>query len=232
MLLRGLILVALLAPGATAARMPWWHWLGRSVAGRPLRALELDGGAPRTRVLVFGCIHGTECAGTAVVDELARAPQRGIDLWLVRNLNPDGSAAGTRTNAHGVDLNRNFASEWRSGLRGLEFPGPRPFSEPESLAARDLIRRIHPQLTIWFHQPQDLVRAWGPSIPAARAYARAAGLRFRAIRWPHGSAPNWQNHRFPGCAAFVVELAPGRLAPTAARRLARAVAVSSRAARC
>jgi hypothetical protein len=39
----------------------------------------------------------------------------------------------------------------------------------------------------------------------------------------HGTAPNWQNHRFPGAASFVVELPRGTLGPAAAARHARAV---------
>jgi hypothetical protein len=48
-------------------------------------------------------------------------------------------------------------------------------------------------------------------------------MRFRAIRWPRGTAPNWQNHRFPGTSSFVVELPAGPLTPAAANRHARAV---------
>jgi protein MpaA len=148
----------------------------------------------------------------------------GVDLWLLPNLNPDGLAFGTRANAHGVDLNRNFPSMWkRFGEPGVEYSGMRPLSEPETRAARSLILRIRPRLTIWFHQPQSVVRAWGPSIPAARRYARLAGMPFRALAWPNGSAPNWHNHRFPHDPSFVVELPPGPLAPAPALRLARAV---------
>jgi protein MpaA len=197
--------------------------IGRSVEGRPINAVRVgDRGSP-SKALVVGCIHGNECAGTAVTRILARSSPR-VDLWLVPNLNPDGFASGTRQNADGVDLNRNFPSEWRPGHAGdPEYPGPRPLSEPETRAATRLVRRLRPSVTIWFHQPQALVRAWGQSIPAARRYARLAGMRFRAIRWPHGSAPNWQNHRFRGAGSFVVELPPGPLTPRAANRQARAV---------
>ena len=68
-----------------------------------------------------------------------------------------------------------------------------------------------------------MVRAWGQSIPAARRYARLAHAPFRAIRWPSGTAANWQNHRFPGTSSFVVELPAGPLGPAAAGRQARAV---------
>lgn len=44
----------------------------------------------------------------------ASAVPRGIDLWVLDDLNPDGAAADTRQNAHGVDLNRNFPYGWRS----------------------------------------------------------------------------------------------------------------------
>ena len=175
-------------------------------------------------MLVFGCIPGNECAGTAVTRILARSSPE-VDLWVVPNLNPDGSALGRRQNGRGVDLNRNFPSEWTARGRRWdpEYPGPRPLSEPESRAAVRLIRRIRPSVTIWFHQPQALIRAWGQSIPTARRYARLSGMRFRAIRWPWGSAPNWQNHRFPGTSSFVVELASGPMTDAAANRHARAV---------
>ena len=65
-------------------------------------------------MLVVGCIHGDECAGMAVVRELRR---RGVSvgrhLWLLPNLNPDGLVGGHRQNGRGVDLNRNFPSQWR-----------------------------------------------------------------------------------------------------------------------
>jgi protein MpaA len=197
---------------------------GHSVQGRPLRALELGDRASHHRVLVVGCIHGNECAGIPLVWRLARSRPT-FDLWLVPNLNPDGYAARTRQNADGVDLNRNFPSQWqRIGRRGsLQWSGPQPLSEPESRAMRTLLLRLRPAVTIWFHQPQGIVRAWGHSVAAARRFAHTAGIPFRALRWPNGTASNWQNHRFAGAASFVVELPPGPLAPALAQRLVAAI---------
>ena len=199
--------------------------IGRSTHGRPIRAFERGDPRGPMKVLVVGCIHGTECAGMSIARRLLRAAPDRVDLWIVPNVNPDGFAAGERVNGRGVDLNRNWSSGWRARGRpwDAEYPGPRPFSEPESRGARALIRRTRPRLTIWFHQPAALVRAWGRSITAARAYARLTGLPFRRIPWPAGTAPNWQNHRFPGTSSFVVELPPGRVTHSQARRYAHAV---------
>jgi protein MpaA len=177
--------------------------IGHSAEGRPIEVLHVGG--PGARVLVVGCIHGNECAALPVVRALARTHAR-EDLWLVPNLNPDGYARGTRANAHGVDLNRAF-------------PAGR---EPETRVAVALIRRLRPRITIWFHQPQGLVRAWGRSIPAARRYARLAGMRFAALQWPPGAATRWQNLQLRE-TSFVVELPPGPLSAGAIRRQTAAV---------
>jgi protein MpaA len=203
---------------------------GRSARGRPLRVTASgDPAAPR-RVLVVGCIHGTECAGMAVARRVQRGatgcPPGTADVWAIADLDPDGRVAGSRLNGRGVDLNRNFPAGWRAGGRpgDLEYPGPRPFSEPETRAVRDVIRALRPTLTIWFHQQAEtLVRAWGRSVPAARRYARLAGLPFRRMPWLAGTAPHWQNTAFASGASFVVELAPGALTGRAAWRHASAV---------
>jgi len=191
--------------------------VGRSADGRPIRAVARnglgdarggDGGGPL--VLAFGCIHGDECAGIGALRHADRGrPPLGDGLVLVPNLNPDGRAAGTRTNANGVDLNRNFAAGWEPiGVPGdPEYSGPRPFSEPETRIARRLIRALRPDVTIWFHQEaQRLVRAWGPSVAVARRYAHLSGEPFVRMPWLAGTAPNWQNHSFAGTSSFVVEL--------------------------
>lgn len=198
-------------------------YLGRSEAGRPIVAVRA-GNTSRTRVLVFGCIHGTECAGIAIARALEHVRTSG-DLWIVPNLNPDGYALGVRQNARGVDLNANWSSGWRGGGRPWDvyYPGPHPFSERETRIARNLILRIRPQVTIWYHQHMNLVWAWGASTGAGRIYARAAGMRFYHHHWLHGTATNWQNHHLPGSASFTVELPAGSLTPSQVRRQVRAV---------
>jgi protein MpaA len=201
--------------------------IGRSAHGRRLMVTAFGSERAWGRVLVVGCIHGTECAGIAVARRIVDGcPPVDADVWIAPDLNPDGHRLGTRLNGRGVDLNRNFPSGWRrGGSRGdPEYPGPRPFSEPETRVARDLVGWLRPAVTVWYHQGEGpYVRAWGPSIPAARRYARAAGLRFRALPWLAGTAPQWQNRTFPGRSSFVVELPAGRLTDAQAQRHAAAV---------
>jgi protein MpaA len=183
-------------------------------------------------VLVVGCIHGNETAGIAVAHALVHA-RSGADLWIVSDLNPDGAAVATRQNRRGVDLNANWSSQWRGGGHPWEdyFGGRRPFSEPETRIARDLILRIRPRVTIWFHQHMNLVWAWGPSSAAGRLYARSAGMRFYHRHWLAGTAANWQNHHRPRASSFTVELSAGRLDRVRLRRQVRAVLTVAAAAR-
>jgi protein MpaA len=197
---------------------------GHSLQGRPVRMRQFGDPRLRGRVLAFGCIHGDECAARGVEPLLNGCPDPRANVFVVPNLNPDGAATTTRLNGRDVDLNRNFPSAWKpTGTRGsAEYSGPRPFSEPETRLAARIVGKLRPQVTIWFHQIRNggpFVRAWGQSAPAGRLFARLARIPFRLIRWPAGTAPNWQNHRFPGSAAYVVELPQGSLSASLGGRL-------------
>lgn len=209
-----------------SARVVAREVIGTSVEGRTLRATNVGARHRRTKVLVVGCIHGNECAGRAIVRRLRkRASPRGFELWLVGDLNPDGSSAGTRQNARGVDLNRNFGAGWTpiGNPWDTYHSGPRPWSEPETRAARRFVRRRRPDITIWYHQHMELVVKTKRHRRVQRRYARHVGLPLVDLAPLPGTAPRWQNKRFRNHTAFVVELSAGRLGRAAARRHARAV---------
>ena len=202
--------------------------LGRSVQGRPIRLVEV-GSQGGTRVLVVGCVHGNEPAGIAVADALERLSPSGLDLWVLPDLNPDGVAADTRGNAHGVDLNRNFPFRWRPRT-GVYASGPRPLSEREARIAHRLILRLHPSLTIWFHQHLDLVWSSGGKRRVEQTFARVSGLPYHPLPPLGGSAIDWQNHALPGTTAFAAELPAGPASPAAVARYVRAVLAAGRSA--
>ena len=213
----------------------WAHGsvtIGHSLQGRPIHLREWGANRDGRRILAFGCTHGTECAASDIPTFQYSCPTPGA-VFYVPNLNPDGLALGTRLNGRGVDLNRNFPASWEpiGEPWDLQYSGPGPFSEPETRLAARLIRAIHPDVTIWFHQEAEpMVRAFGPSVPAARRLARHlrfvryTHLPFRRLSWLAGTAPNWQNHTFAGTASFVVELPTGPLPRSAARAIGAAVA--------
>lgn len=202
--------------------------LGRSVDGRAIVAIRTGDFDSSRRVLVVGCIHGDETAGIAIADRLAQiAPPSELDLWIIPDLNPDGVAAGTRGNAHGVDLNRNFPWRWRQ-LGGVYYSGTRPLSEPESRIAYNLIRRREPVISVWFHQHLDVVDASGGSVAIERRFAQLAGERLARLPREPGSAVGWENHRNPQTTAFVVELPPGELGADSVTRLSDAVVAIGR----
>ncbi len=198
--------------------------LGASVQRRPIVVLERGDPDTRVHMLIVGCIHGNESAGIAVAERLESVPLPDeSDIWIVENANPDGVAADRRTNAHGVDLNRNFPWRWRPQGRPGEphYSGPRPLSEPESRLLARLIVRLRPQVTVWFHQPYGVVDESGGSIAVERRFASLVGLPLvRLARYP-GGATDWQNSLFPRTTAFVVELPPGSVGSTGAARYAR-----------
>lgn len=197
--------------------------IGHSVQGRPIVSVRSGSADPALKVVIFGCIHGNETAGIRVARRLIEggAPPA-VELWVVPSLNPDGVAADTRGNAHGVDLNRNFTFDW-THLSGGEYSGTGPLSEPESRAARRFLTEVEPDLTIWFHQPFGIVDRSGGNPFVERRFADLVGLPLVRLpgRYP-GSATRWQNHIDPGATAFVTEL-PHFVSDALVRRATAAV---------
>jgi protein MpaA len=148
--------------------------LGRSVEGRPIEAIVFPGKSGC--ILILGNIHGDEPLAGDLVEHMAEYlkahPGARADrtIVLIPHANPDGLAAGTRWNAHGVDLNRNFPTRnFTAGARH----GPEPLSEPESGALVAAIARYKPSCVISLHAPLSCIDPDGGRASSALAHEMA-----------------------------------------------------------
>lgn len=148
-----------------------------SVEGRPLLVKDYQAVdhaiAPLGRVMVIGGTHGDEPSSVQLVfDWMTRLDQQhqGTFVWrFIPALNPDGLLADrpTRTNANGVDLNRNMSVSgnarapyqyWeRRGKPERRFPGDTPLSEPETQWLVQQIVQFKPDVIISVHAPLGMV---------------------------------------------------------------------------
>jgi protein MpaA len=199
--------------------------IGTSWEGRDIWAWRFGDG-PHTIVLIGG-IHGGYEANTIRLAELLvshfhEQPDDvlpGIRLYVIPSANPDGQAQGRglagRLNAHQVDLNRNWGCEWADSayLRKTPVsPGPRPFSEVETLALRAFFLTVSPDAVLFYHSAAGGIfmgqcgssspgAEWlGPLLDSATGYPLR---RFTAYDVT-GDASNWLAER--DIPAAVVEL--------------------------
>lgn len=232
--------------------------VGRSVEGRDLWRFDLGSQDPKAPVIFLSAlIHGIELIGSVALFDVVRrlkptASARAADLLasarlvLMPMVNPDalaenmsrlerGYPAWRRTNAHGVDLNRNFpAAEGASNLGSWHpfsgsrfrfsphYRGPHPLSEPESQAVARVVEEVKPGLSLGFHSFGNmLLFPWAFSRQAnpraaryqslSRQFARALpGLPYvckQAIDFypTVGDLDDWLDSRH-GALAFTVEV--------------------------
>lgn len=213
--------------------------IGESIEGRPIRCFEHGPrGAPT--VLFTGLMHGMEIVGGLGLIASARAVLRRpmaspLRLLLVPVVNPDAVVStlergrARRTNARGVDLNRNFAvpahaePSWHpfsgSRLRGSpHYRGETPWSEPETRALRDLVLAERPLLALGFHSIGGLVlhpSSCSKAVnPRAAVYAELGAAFARAQRAPYRVMPGRGWYPTLGDLDDWVEDAVGALALT------------------
>jgi hypothetical protein len=120
--------------------------LGYSVQGRMILAAKvsdnpsLEEDEPEFRII--GLHHGNEYMSVEMglnmlqylTDNYGSDTQvthlvNDLETWIIPMMNPDGRTAGTRYNANGVDLNRDYGYMWNSVTPGI-------FSQPETRAIR------------------------------------------------------------------------------------------------
>ncbi len=139
--------------------------LGQSVQGRTIWGLKItdnpDTEENEPEVRICGLHHGDEYMSAELPLYLALdlAQNYSLDptitelvdnreIWIIPMVNPDGREAGTRYNAHGVDLNRNYGYIPESAT---------PYSEPETRAMRNNALLNNYVLSLSFHCSGNVV---------------------------------------------------------------------------
>ena len=202
------------AAAPTAAAGQDWQSAATSLQGRPLRVLTLGSG-PR-RVVFIGGIHGDEAEGAYSTAQLPAAFESAglggaVALTILEDANPDGRAAGTRGNAAGVDLNRNFPAKNFDASNPAG--GGEPLSQNESRAVLDLIDRVRPELVMVMHSwhGREFINFDGPAKALAERFSAASGIPVTAsTEFPAtpGSLGSYFG-RDRGVAVLTVELLKG-----------------------
>ncbi|MDR1327858.1 MAG: DUF2817 domain-containing protein [Heliobacteriaceae bacterium] len=140
-----------------------------------VKNIELLGNEGHNSVLVIGVIHGDEPQGKFLIEDYIGAHPES-PLLFIPCLNPDGLAAGTRTNANGVDLNRNFpASNWERTEKNEFWGGESPASEVETQFLISVIEEYKPKLILTLHAPFKVVNYDGPARETAEKIAQIIG---------------------------------------------------------
>jgi hypothetical protein len=201
--------------------------IGSSVQGRSITAYSFGSGG--SKIIFVGTTHGDEKSTTATLNSFvdyleSNAPSIPANrtVVVIPNLNPDGYAASRRTNAHNVDLNRNFpANDWKQGVTmpdgsyNANGGGNAPLSEPESKALANYVLAQSPRLVLTYHGAAGVVipNDSGDSVDLAHVYDQKSNLYFAANSQTGtifdydttGSFETWL-HDSPGIATLLLEL--------------------------
>lgn len=156
----------------------------RSVKGQPLWVRDMPTQNAKLKVLVVGGIHGDELSSASLaLHWIAMAQEIPAQThWrFVPLLNPDGllTSPARRTNARGVDLNRNFPTPhwdkeapiyWEKKVKRdpRRWPGSKPLSEPEAKYLHDEMEKFKPDLIVSIHAPYGVLDFDGPITPPAK----------------------------------------------------------------
>ena len=186
--------------------------IGYSVEGRPITAHRIGDGL--LKVVLVGDIHGGFEANTHLLAQQLLAHFRAhpaevpanVSLWIIPTMNPDGLAAGTRWNAHDVDLNRNAdtdldgcaGNDWAPDTVGLEGSHPGaggayPFSEPETRAIRDFMGDAW--IAVFYHSADEAI--YGDTCQRHLSTARLATVLSEATGYPIPSE-GWSSYPITG----------------------------------
>jgi murein peptide amidase A len=197
---------------------------GMPILWRDYRSQAAHGNTQR--ILLIGGMHGDEFSAVSIVFQwMRRLDQDRFQpfYWrVIPVMNLDGMlrVPETRTNARGVDLNRNFPTpDWDetaipyweriTSSDPRRYPGPAPASEPETRWLMRHIERFRPSAIISVHAPYGVLDYDGPRAPPQNI----GFLRLHFLGTYPGSLGNYAGV-YLGVPVITLELPHAGLMPT------------------
>ena len=130
--------------------------------------ISLSGNGKKCKTLVIGVFHGDEPQGKFLIEKYLDE-KKDSNLYFIPCLNPDGMGMKKRTNASGVDLNRNFpTNNWEYTAHDEFFGGETPASEIETKFIIDVIDELKPKYILTLHAPFKVVNYDGDAKEIAK----------------------------------------------------------------
>lgn len=200
-----------------------WNLVRKTAKGTPLVwttfGEESSAAAAQNTTLVLCGVHGDEITPVKFCLDLMRELKTNHTfnnkmVIIAPLVSPDSFLKDkpTRTNAAGVDVNRNFPTDdwkshahkkWKDQYRNdkRKFPGPKAASEQETIFQMNLIKRYKPNKIVSVHAPLTLLDYDGPSLRAENGKSakelletmskKSAGYKVSNYPIFPGSLGNW-----------------------------------------
>lgn len=216
-----------------------WHHVRSSFLGDPIMWHVMGNEekheiTPLNTTLILCGVHGDEITPVKfcfdILEDLKNHPEVVKDKLVVVApiVTPDSffKKRPTRTNARGVDVNRNFPTKdwkksalkmWKHRYRSdkRRYPGKKPLTEQETIFQVNLIKRYKPNKIISVHAPLTLIDYDGPEKDHKHAHfgkelliqmSNKAG-KYRINNYPFfpGSLGNWAGNE-RGIPTYTLEL--------------------------
>lgn len=145
-----------------------FSFLGSSVESRSIYGLRLGHG--NFKVLAWSQMHGNESTSTRALIDLLRSPDlfellKGLTLYIIPVLNPDGLEKWTRVNANHIDLNRDAVD----------------LSQPESQILKDVLDFFEPDLALNLHGQRTFYGASDGVLPAQLSFLTPSGDESKSV---------------------------------------------------
>ncbi len=211
-----------------------------------------EGSGDKPNILFMGLHHSNEWMSLETVAYLARyflanahetsridTILEKANLWFIPLVNPDGleysqvhdnlwrkNRRDNGDGTFGVDLNRNYGFQWgvgpASNTTDIEYPGPDPFSEPETIAIRDFALANTPAFSMSYHSAGGWILfpwSYTPQPTSSDGLLRGVALQMsnyngyrllqegKSNHVKAGNADDWLYHSF-GTLAYTVEVGP------------------------